>query len=44
MTPLQTLEIRAGEIRGRLSEIGSTDGDLTDETRSEMDSLKRGVP
>ena len=39
MTPIQTLEIRAGEIRRRLSEIGGM-ADLTDETRSELDALK----
>ena len=39
MTPIQTLEIRAGEIRKRLSELGALT-ELTDETRSEMDKLK----
>ena len=39
MTPIQTLEIRAGEIRKRLAEIGGL-AELTDETRSELDSLK----
>ena len=39
MTPIQTLEIRAGEIRKRLSELGGM-ADLTDETRSELDKLK----
>ena len=39
MTPVQTLEIRAGEIRKRLAEIGSLT-ELTDETRSELDKLK----
>ena len=39
MTPIQTLEIRAGEIRKRLGEIGAM-SDLTDETRSELDKLK----
>ena len=39
MTPKQTLEIRAGAIRKRLSDIGGMDS-LTDETRSELDSLK----
>ena len=39
MLPVQTLEIRAGEIRKRLSEIGSLT-ELTDETRSELDKLK----
>ena len=36
MTPLQTLEIRATELRSRLSDIGSMD-ELTDEVRSETD-------
>ena len=39
MTPIQTLEIRAGEIRKRLSELGGM-AELTDETRSEFDKLK----
>ena len=39
MTPIQQLEIRAGEIRKRLSDIGGM-ADLTDETRSELDTLK----
>ena len=39
MTGLQTLEIRASEIRTRLSEIGGM-ADLTDETRSELDKLR----
>ena len=39
MTPIQTLEIRAGEIRKRLADIGGMD-ELTDETRSELDKLK----
>ena len=39
MTPLQTLEIRAAEIRARLSAIGGMT-DLDDETRSELDTLK----
>ena len=39
MTPIQTLEIRAGEIRTRLAEIGGM-AELTDETRSELDTLK----
>ena len=39
MTPIQTLEIRAGEIRKRLSELGAMP-DLTDETRSELEKLK----
>ena len=39
MTPLQTLEIRAGDIRGRLSEVAEME--LTDELRSELTSLRR---
>ena len=39
MTPLQTLEIRASEIRKRLSEIGGTD-ELTDELRAELATLR----
>ena len=39
MTPIQTLEIRAGEIRKRLSELGGM-AELTDETRAELDKLK----
>ena len=39
MTPIQTLEIRAGEIRKRLAEIGGME-ELTNETRSELDKLK----
>lgn len=40
MTPLQTLEIRGSEIRKRLSDIGGM-SDLTEEVRSELDTLKR---
>ena len=40
MTPLQTLEIRASEIRERLATIGGLD-ELTDETRAETDKLRR---
>ncbi len=40
MTPLQTLEIRVSEIRSRLSSIGGMT-DLTDEIRTELDTLKR---
>ena len=39
MLPVQILEIRAGEIRKRLSEIGGM-ADMTDEVRSELDTLK----
>ena len=39
MTPLQTLEIRAGEIRTRLADLGAMT-DMTDETRSELDRLR----
>ena len=40
MTDLIKLEIRCGEIRQRLSAIGGMD-ELTDETRAELDALKR---
>ena len=39
MTPLQTLEIRAGEIRGRLSELAAS-AEMTDEIRAELDTLR----
>jgi len=40
MTNLQRLELRASEIRQRLNELsGLETGELTDETRSEMDTL-----
>ena len=39
MTPIQILEIRAGEIRKRLADIGGM-ADLDDETRSALDKLK----
>ena len=39
MTPLSTAEVRAGEIRIRLSEL-ATETTLTDEYRSEMDGLR----
>ena len=39
MTDLQKLEIRAGEIRKRLADIGGM-AELTDETRSELENLK----
>lgn len=39
MTPLQTAEIRAGEIRIRLAELGG-EPELTDETRAELDTLR----
>ena len=39
MTPIQTLKIRAGEIRQRLAAIGGM-ADLTDEIRSELETLK----
>ena len=39
MTPIQQLEIRAGEIRKRLADIGGS-AELSDETRSELDKLK----
>ena len=40
MTPLMELEIRAGEIRKRLSAIGGM-AELTDEIRAEMETLTR---
>ena len=40
MTPLQTAEVRAGEIRIRLSELGA-ETELTDEYRAELDGLRR---
>ena len=40
MTSLQTLELRASEIRARLTEIGGLDGDMGDETRSELTKLR----
>ena len=40
MTPLQNLEIRATEIRSRLSDIGGME-EMTDEVRSELTGLKR---
>ena len=39
LTPLQTLEIRSGEIRKRLSDIASM-AELDEETRSELEKLK----
>ena len=39
MTPLQTAEVRAGEIRIRLAELGAI-ADLTEEHRAELDSLR----
>ena len=39
MTPLQTAEVRAGEIRIRLAELAAI-VDLTDETRAELDTLR----
>ena len=40
MTPLQTAEVRAGEIRIRLSELGA-ETELTDEYRAELDGLRK---
>ena len=40
ITPLQSLEIRAAEIRSRLSDLGGMD-DLTDEQRGELTTLSR---
>ena len=39
MTPLQTAEIRAGELRIRLAELGGM-AELTEETRAELDTLR----
>ena len=39
MTPLQTAEVRAGEIRIRLSELAA-ETELTPEYRSELDTLR----
>ena len=40
MTPPQTLENRASEMRDRLSELGGLE-DFTDETRAELAALRR---
>ena len=40
MTPLQTAQLRAGEIRIRLSELAA-EPDLSDETRAELDTLRK---
>ena len=40
MTPLQTAEVRAGEIRIRLSELAAVT-ELSEEHRAELDSLRR---
>ena len=40
MTPPQTLENRASEIRARLSELGGLE-DFTDETRAELAGSRR---
>ena len=41
MTPLQTLEVRAADIRGRLAVIGGMSGDdMTDDVRSELTALR----
>ena len=40
MTPLQTAELRAGEIRIRLSELGA-ETELTDEYRAELAGLRK---
>ena len=39
MTPLQTLEVRQGEVKIRLAELGGM-ADLTEETRAELDTLR----
>ena len=40
MTPLQSLEIRASEVRSRLAELGGME-ELDDTTRGEMEKLRR---
>ena len=40
MTPLQTAQLRAGEIRIRLSEL-AVETEFTDETRAELETLRR---
>ena len=40
MTPLQTAQLRAGDIRIRLSELAA-ETELTDETRAELDTLRK---
>ena len=40
MTPLQTAQLRAGEIRIKLSELAA-ETDLSDETRAELDTLRK---
>ncbi len=39
MTPIQQLEVRSGELRKRLAEIGGL-AELSDEIRNELDTLK----
>ena len=39
MTPLQTLEVRQGEVKIRLAELGGM-AELTEETRAELDTLR----
>ena len=39
MTKAQRLQIRSSEIRQKLNELSNVDGELTDEQRSEVDSL-----
>ena len=40
MTPLQTAQLRAGDIRVRLSELAA-ETELTDETRAELEALRK---
>ena len=40
MTALQKLELRRSEIRVKLSDIATAEGELSDEQRSELDALK----
>ena len=41
MTASQRLQIRLSEIRTKLNELGSKDGELTDEERGEVDKLTK---
>ena len=40
MTPLQTLEVRQGEVKIRLAELGGMAELDTEETRAELDTLR----
>lgn len=39
MLPIQKLELRSSEIKSRLSDLAATEGELSEEHRSEMDRL-----